>query len=261
MVRETLDSIPLTAVLALTIVVVLAAIELGYRGGRQRLRSTQGNTETEAQLSSTTGAHLALLAFIMAFSFSMAAGHYQDRRDLILEETTAISTAYIRADLMDSPEGPALQQLLREYTAIRAEAFTIEQAKSMVARSEKLQVEMWHQIKSLTQNHTPNILQSLLIQSINAVFDVHDKRVAAGLKNRVPPSLWVVLAALLTLSMLGIGYFSGTKGNRNTVASTGLALSFSLVLFLIADLDRPTSGLVMADRSAIEELDQRLNPL
>ncbi len=82
---------------------------------------------------------------------------------------------------------------------------------------------------------------------------------AAGLRNRVPPTLWATLFVLLPLSMIGIGYFSGIKGARNPVASTGLALSFSLVIFMIADLDRPSSGLMMADRSAITDLQKRIS--
>ena len=39
---------------------------------------------------------------------------------------------------------------------------------------------------------------------------------------------------------------------------TGLALSFSLVLLLIADLDRPTGGMVQADQSAMNNLLEKL---
>lgn len=105
----------------------------------------------------------------------------------------------------------------------------------------------------------PDEIDALMVESLNALFDIHEKRVAAGLRNRVPPSIWVALFTLLVLSMAGIGYFSGMKGHRNPIASTGLALSFSMVLFLTADLDRPTSGLVQADSSAINTLSERLN--
>ena len=97
-----------------------------------------------------------------------------------------------------------------------------------------------------------------MIQSLNEVFDIHDERVSAGLKKRVPRSLWAFLAALLTLAMLGIGYFSGAKGNRNPIASTGLALSFSLVLLLIGDLDRPTGGTLRADQTPVLDVLERM---
>ena len=248
------DGFPLMGILVATLAVVLAAIEIGYRTGRRRLGKLGGKNESEAQLSAMTGAHLALLAFIMAFSFNMAAGHYQERRSLVQADANALSTAYLRAGLITAPETEVIKTLLIEYTSERAEISSVNQADVLLQRSEKLQEEMWKQAQALTQRQTPSVLHSLLIQSLNNVFDLHEERVAAGLKHRVPYSLWLALAALLTLAMMGIGYFSGLKGQRNPIASTGLALSFSLVLLLIADLDRPTGGMVRADQSAMNNL-------
>jgi hypothetical protein len=60
------------------------------------------------------------------------------------------------------------------------------------------------------------------------------------------------------LSMLGMGYFSGIKGQRSPLANTALSVSFSIVMFLIADLDRPREGLVKPDQSLIKELSLRM---
>lgn len=254
----TLDVLPLLAVLIITIAVVLAAIEIGYRLGRWRASSASGSVESEAQLSAMTGAHLALLAFIMAFSFSMAAGHYQERRELITADANAISTAYERADLIDAPETRAIADALFDYVDLRASAVSVHEADELLIQSEALQDSMWSSMKELLAREDPMILHSLLIQSLNDVSDVHDQRVAAGLKKRVPRVLWAILAALLTLAMLGIGYFSGAKGSSNRIASTALAVSFSLVLLMIADLDRPTGGTVRTDQSPLIDLRDRL---
>jgi hypothetical protein len=205
-----------------------------------------------------TGAHLALLAFIMAFSFSMASGHYQDRRELIMDDANAIGTAHLRAQLIDEQEADVIAEALVEYTEVRSMIRTLDDAPRMISESERLQKIMWGEMQALVQRQAPNVTHSLLIQSLNDVFDIHELRVAAGLKKRVPKTLWLFLAALLTLAMLGIGYFSGAKGNRNPIASTGLALSFSLVLLLIADLDRPTGGSLQADQGPMLELLDRL---
>lgn len=252
------DGFPLTGILVATLAVVLAAIEIGYRTGRWRLGKLGGKNESEAQLSAMTGAHLALLAFIMAFSFNMAAGHYQERRSLIQADANALGTAYLRAGLIKAPESESIRALLVEYTAARAHITSLDDADHLLQRTDELQTLMWSKVQALTKRQTPNVLHSLLIQSLNEVFDIHEERVAAGLKHRVPYSIWLSLAALLTLAMLGIGYFSGLKGQRNPIASTGLALSFSLVLLLIADLDRPTGGMVRADQSAMGTLLEKL---
>ncbi|MEM1113204.1 MAG: hypothetical protein AAGI11_14930 [Pseudomonadota bacterium] len=259
MLIDRLDSVPIILIIILTVVVVLAAIEIGFRIGRWRRDVSTGLAESEAQLSAMTGAHLALLAFIMAFSFSMAAGHYQERRALIMEDVNAISTAYLRAELIGGEDGEVIRKALYQYTVARAEVGDLEQAPAMIRESERLQMEIWQQIQSLINNNQVTIIHSLLIQSVNEVFDIHEARLAAGLKNRVPRVLWAILAGLLTLAMLGIGYFSGAKGSRNPIASTGLALSFSLVLIMIADLDRPAGGSVRADQGPMIALRDKLS--
>jgi hypothetical protein len=250
--------LPILVILIITIAVVLAAIELGYRVGRWRLSASNGEVETDAQLSAVTGAHLALLAFIMAFSFSMAAGHYQDRRELILADANAISTAYERASLIAAPESQDIADTLYTYLSERVAVTSVQNADSLLSRSEELQDAMWASMRALLAREDPSVLHSLLIQSLNEVSDVHDRRVAAALKNRVPRILWGILVALLALAMLGIGYFSGARGTRNRIAGTSMAISFSLVLLMIADLDRPTGGTVRADQSPLIDLRDRL---
>ncbi len=61
------------------------------------------------------------------------------------------------------------------------------------------------------------------------------------------PLMGILVATLaVVLAAIEIGY------------RTGLALSFSLVLLLIADLDRPTGGMVQADQSAMNNLLEKL---
>ena len=96
------------------------------------------------------------------------------------------------------------------------------------------------------------------MDSASSMIALHERRVAAGLRMRVPMILWVTLYLLLTLSMLGMGYFSGIKGRRSPLANTALCVSFSMVLLLIADLDRPREGLVKPDQSLIKELSRRM---
>ena len=119
--------------------------------------------------------------------------------------------------------------------------------------------QIWSLInQSTSQVDSLNVLDSLLIQSINAVGDLHQKRVTAGAENRIPSTIWNGLIILLVLSMSGLGYFFGIKGTRSPIASTGLALSFAAVIFLIADLDRPLEGRVKHDQSLMHKLNDRL---
>ena len=61
------------------------------------------------------------------------------------------------------------------------------------------------------------------------------------------PLMGILVATLaVVLAAIEIGY------------RTGLALSFSLVLLLIADLERPTGGMVQANQSAMNNLLEKL---
>ncbi len=237
---------------------VLASIEIGFRLGCWRIRQLQGDMESEGLLSAITGAQLALLAFILAFSFSMAANHYQERRSLVMADANAIGTAYQRATLLDSTQGNAIAESLFEYAELRSHAGDTPDPVRLIRESERIQREIWEQVADLTRNAPADALSGLLIRSLNEAFDIHEERRVAVLKNRVPSVLWGVLIGLLVLSMLSIGYFSGCKGRRNPIASTGMALCFTLVLIMIVDLDRPTGGGVQVDQSPMQELRDKL---
>ncbi|MEH6591974.1 MAG: hypothetical protein V7746_17055 [Halioglobus sp.] len=256
MLRQFIDSIPISGVLITTVLLVLIATEIGFRIGL--IRSRRPDFQSEDHASSMTGAHLGLLAFILAFTFSMAAGHFDARKRVILEESNAIETAYLRTGLVTGPEATRLRGLLQDYADLRSRIAADSDPVKLVRESEEMHSKMWREVQAITATQPLTVMHSLLTQSINAVFEVHNNRVSAGLRNRIPPSIWVALYSVLVLSMLGMGYQFGIKGSRSPIPSAALALSFSMILYLIADLDRPTAGLVVPDQTALKEMSKRL---
>ena len=256
MFSEFTDKIPLWGVLCMTIFIVWAAIEAGFWSGA-RLGKKPG-FDNEVQITAITGAHLALLAFIFAFTFGMAASHYDDRKGVILDEANAIETAYLRTFLVADPQGEKIRALLRQYTGLRARASDPDKILDILSGSTLLQSQIWDEIEALAEGDQFTVKHSLLVQSINEMFDLHQQRVFVGVGNRIPQTIWIALYAILLFSMIGMGFHSGIKGARSPIPSAALALSFSIVLFLIADLDRPRSGILRADQSMIVELSERL---
>lgn len=59
-------------------------------------------------------ATLTLLRLIVGFTFSMAVGRYDQRKNLEEEEANAIGTEYARADLLLAAEGESVRKLLRD---------------------------------------------------------------------------------------------------------------------------------------------------
>lgn len=257
MLRALLDSTPLWISLLVTITLVLLAIEFGFRMGgyRKDQRDKEGNN----QVVSMTGAHLGLLAFILAFSFSMSAGHFGKRKELLLEEVNAIETAYLRAELIPEPHRSQIKSLLADYSVARAASS--EAIARVIKDSEAIHGKIWNVVELLSQKDKLTVMDSLLVQAINEVIDLHGKRLYAGLNSRIPINIWVALYVILILSMVGMGFSMGLSGKRNTISSMSLALSFSMVMFVIADLDRPTSGLVHTDQSLMINLSKQLNSI
>ena len=69
------------------------------------------------------GAVFALLGLLVAFTFSGAAARFDTRRQLIVEETNAIGTAYVRLDLLPADAQPTLRARFRQSLATRLEAY------------------------------------------------------------------------------------------------------------------------------------------
>jgi len=102
--HEFLDDIPLLLLFLMTILLLIAFIEAGFRVA-QRSRG-KPNKSQMAQVRAIMGASLGLLAFMLAFSFSMAQKHFELRTDAYLLEISAVDSAYRGADLL----GPQRQR-------------------------------------------------------------------------------------------------------------------------------------------------------
>src|SRR6201982_47404 len=114
-----LDALPLWALFIVILLVVLLSVECGYRLGKYR--RSRHEQEKDAPVGTMVGATLGLLAFILAFTFGLAAARFDTRRQVLLDEANAIGTTDLRAGIL--PErSEEIRALLREYVGIRLEA-------------------------------------------------------------------------------------------------------------------------------------------
>jgi hypothetical protein len=120
-----IDVLPLWALFIVILLVVLLSVEFGYRLGKYR--RSRREEEKEAPLGTMVAATLGLLAFILAFTFGLAAQRFDTRRQVLLDEANAIGTTYLRAGML--PErGQEVRDLLRTYVATRLDARSVGQA-------------------------------------------------------------------------------------------------------------------------------------
>jgi purine-cytosine permease-like protein len=95
---------------------------------------------------------------------------------------------------------------------------------------------------------------ALYVESLNDLVSVHASRVNVGLHARLPGGLWLALYALVAVSMLAVGYHTAIARSRRSWIMLILALSFSLVITLIAALDRPDSGVLKVTQQPLIDL-------
>lgn len=258
MEREPLDFVPLWLFLAATGAFAGAALEGGYRIGRWRhVRVAQ---EKEPPVGAMVAAVLGLLAFLLAFTFGLAASRFDARRQVVLDEANAIGTTYLRARLLPGPQRTKVAELLREYVDVRIRGVKEKKLAEAITRSEELHELIWAEAVGAAENKNASpVMTSLFIQSLNEMIDLHAKRLMAGVRSRIPTSIWVGLLSLSLLGMLGVGYQSGLSATRRSPAMAALVLAFAGVLFLIADLDRGAEGFLTVSQQAMLDLQKSMH--
>lgn len=251
MSREALNVVPLPLLFLAVSALSLLAVEGGYRFGRWRHSRVAG--EKEGPVGAMVASVLALLAFMLAFTFGMAANQFEARRQAVLDEANALGTAYLRARLLPEPQGGESGRLLREYVDVRLQAVRDGRVEGAIARSEEIHELLWVQAAQAAEAK-PTPITSAYVQSLNQVIDLHAVRVQAGLRSRVPFTIWVGLVTLAVIGLGSVGYQSGLSETRRSPEMLALVLAFAGVMYLIADLDRPNEGLLVVDQQALVDV-------
>ena len=246
---EPLDHIPLWCFFVVVIVLSILTVEFGYRFGRWRL--AHKSEERETPVAAMVASILGLLAFILAFTFSMAASRFDARRQVVLEEANSIGTTYLRSQLLPEPQRSEIVKRLREYTAIRVQPLNMGIMKDLMKQSDELLKQIWSQAVMAADKDPKSITTGLFLQSLNETIDIHSKRVFIGLRNRIPLSIWIALFSLTLLGMFSIGYQAGLSGTHRSPEMLIMTLSFTLVLYLIVDLDRGQEGFLKVSQQAM----------
>ena len=152
---------------------------MGFRRGGERVgaeKSDQGHV---------LSAMLALLGLLVGFTFSIAVGRHEIRRNLVVDEANAIGTEYLRAQLTPEPFRSRLSDQLRRYVDARLALATTGDDRRAIARVEgltdSLQLQMWATTVEAVPAVQPAAVSSLLVAGMNTVIDVAGRR--AGLRS------------------------------------------------------------------------------
>jgi hypothetical protein len=98
----------------------------------------------------------------------------------------------------------------------------------------------------------------LFIQALNEVIDLHAIRLQAAVRSRVPVTIWMALLVVATTGLGSMGYQAGLSGSTRSIAVVAVALAFSIVVWLIADLDRAREGMLRISQQAMIDLQRSI---
>lgn len=239
---------------------MLGAFELGRRLGRRQLRKEPSGTVAGAGV--IEGAVFALLGLLVAFTFSGAASRFDARRQLIIEETNAIGTAYLRLDLLRPEAQPALRARFREYVDARLDAYRklpdLSAARAELARGKVVQQEIWQQAV-VASSQAPAPAAILLLPALNQMFDIGTTRTLAA-SIHPPLTIFVMLGALVLISAVFAGHGMAASKTRSWMHVFGLAVTLAVTVYVIIDIEYPRLGLIRVDAfdRALVELRQAM---
>ena len=136
-----LDHFPLWTIFLITVLVIFLSIEIGFRSAHALGRRSEN--EQKWPLDEIEAATLSLLAFMLAFTFGLAASRFDTRRSLVMDEANALGTTYLRAAILPDPDRREIRNLLREYLDLRVHAIQSAKVGEGISKSEGLQDRLW----------------------------------------------------------------------------------------------------------------------
>ena len=166
-----MDAIPIWAIFAATIIVVIVAIEAGYQFGRAMHRRSED--EKESPVSAIAGAILGLAAFMLAFTFGIVSERYDARKGLVRDDAIAIRTAWKRSDFLPETDRAEAAALLRQYVDMRVKFADVlnlepESVKRFLSETQRIQDRLWNMAVANARKDMNSDVAALYIDSLNA---------------------------------------------------------------------------------------------
>jgi hypothetical protein len=228
---------------------MLVCMEVGRRIGGNRMKKDSAGFR--AGVSTVEGAVFALLGLLIAFTFSGAASRFDVRRQMIIEETNDIGTAYLRLEMLPKNAQTALREQFRQYVDARL-AFYRQLTNTAAAaadhgRASRLQQEIWQQaVAGSNDKGALPAAPMLLLPALNAMFDIATTRTLA-MQIHPPEVIFLMLLGLALASALLVGYGMADSKERNWLHMLGLAFVMSVAIYVILDIEYPRFGFIRVD--------------
>jgi len=224
-------------------------LEAGRRLGARRIRRHPEGASVG--VGAIDGAVFGLLGLLVAFTFSGAASRFDARRQLIVEETNDIGTAYLRLDLLPASAQAELRERFHQYLDSRLATYRklpdLAAAMQELARGTTLQQEIWSRAVATcaAEGAHPSACM-LLLPALNEMFDITTTRRLAA-QTHPPAIIFVMLFAMALASSLLAGYGMASSKVISWVHMLGFAAAMALAVYVIRDIEYPRLGVIRVD--------------
>lgn len=243
-----MEAAPIWALALLMFGLFWVALQIGKMIGGRQPQTDDGDPGL------LISASLGLMALLLGFTVSMAVARYEERRTQMVAEGNAIGTFIYRTDLMPPEPQARARAALEDYVAARIEVGRQNVTKAELAEARRKQAvaqqQVWQAVVDTAAIVPDGSYRILIVGSANEMFDMAAVRDIA-LENRLPHTLVLLLIFFPLASMVLIGYASGRSARAHALASFEMVLLLTLVLALIADLNRPRRGTIITPQEVM----------
>ena len=222
-----------------------------------RYLQQQKDAANMAGLTTVEGAVFALIGLLLAFTISGALQRFDERRQLVIQEANAASTAHDRLGLFEGDVGRNLQTKLKDYVEARIDLYRMPHDFSLWRRSELFSPEQQDKIVDLKNkvwdamvaacpqaSFRPACAQA--VPALASLFEAARPRLGASEKH--PPQIvYVMLFGLGLGGSLLAGFGMAAATARSWIHMLIFAATLTVTLYVVTDMEYPRLGLIRVE--------------
>jgi hypothetical protein len=222
----------------------------GLRLGRRV--TADSDQDPGSKLSDAT---MALLGLLLAFTFALAVGRHDARRQMVIAESNAIADFYTCATLLDEPHRSNLQAMIRQYAQNELDTLRHFSAQSegpeQMQRTFKFHNDMTALVGQAISKGTPIAIN--LTNTLNGITSANASRITAY-EELVPWNTELMLLASCVVSLFLMGRQQGTSQKKCLTSTLTFIALISLVIYVIFDLNQPRRGSITVNYECMVRL-------
>jgi len=233
---------------------VSSMILLNY-GRHLGLRYLQRQKEAGnmAGLTTVEGAVFALIGLLLAFTISGALQRFDERRQLVIQEANAASTAHDRLALFEGDVARDLQTKLKDYVQARIDLYRMphdfslwEQTEFFSPKQQEKIIDLKNKVWDAAVAACPQAsFRPACAQALPALASLF---AACRRQRKHPPQ--IVCGMLFGLGLGGsllAGFGMAAARSRSWVHMLIFAATLTVTLYVVTDMEYPRLGLIRID--------------